>query len=382
MYRPTPTQPTQVKVSRPPVLRKDAMGTFESRLRWNARWRWLGPTLVVLVVALAVVAWIAMDRRAGAGAEQARAEGLARLALDDASSIDEAAARLDQALQRAPGLAAAAADRALVDLMRAGALADDAETEAQETSARGSRVQAAALTSSAAEALRRLEREGKAPVEVGRALAIAAALRGEGAEVQRQAAAGGAGDPWLALAQGLLNARSPDRSRRERSVGALQLVVSRHPELLHARWRLAVALTSLGRREEALAAVDSLLGANARHERGKALRAELTRPPPPAATPAAQEREPMVKSVAPQRKPLAQPSAPAVAPALPPPAPEQQARTAARAEPLGGRGGAADAGAADSAPEAADSAPAPLVPLPPRLWPAAVPEPHPVAGDR
>jgi predicted Zn finger-like uncharacterized protein len=410
VYRPAPSQAT---VSRPPIIRQNPVGAFESRLRWNARWRWLAPTLIVLTAALAVASWIVLGRRADPAA-QARAEALALLALDDAESLDRAASALDRTLRLAPGLAEAAADRALVDAMRARALSDDAEASAAraaaraaerdhlraaagpdgeapglpegddeveelESRARSLRARAAELAAAAGETLRGLEREERAPVEVARALASVAALEGDRAELQRQVATT-AGDPWASLAAASADACSPDQSVRERGVVALRLFVTRHPGVLHARWRLAKVLASLGRREEALESVAGLLGANSRHERGVALRAELKQPPPapPPAVEAAAAAPPpppapaKAKLVVPSRKPLAQPAPPATTanaslspgPGIAPPPPA-----------LGGEGPTPEGDGAR-----APSPPAPPAPVPPRLKPAAVPEAELVTG--
>lgn len=61
VYRPTPG-PGAVRAA--PVLRKDAVGTFESRLRWHARLRWLVPVAVAGVLLVAAVAWYLLARRA------------------------------------------------------------------------------------------------------------------------------------------------------------------------------------------------------------------------------------------------------------------------------------------------------------------------------
>ncbi len=129
MYRPqTSSIPSGSQpVSRSPVLKRDTVGTFEARLRWSARWRWLAPLLLVVVVALAGGAWTLLSRRGDVGAERIRAEALALVALDDGANVEEAISRLTAIVKRRPKLRAAAADRALALVIRAAQLGEEAE---------------------------------------------------------------------------------------------------------------------------------------------------------------------------------------------------------------------------------------------------------------
>ena len=53
VYRPggIPAASVQPGAARAPLLRRDTVGAFESRLRWSHRWRWLAPFLLLLLVA-------------------------------------------------------------------------------------------------------------------------------------------------------------------------------------------------------------------------------------------------------------------------------------------------------------------------------------------
>jgi predicted Zn finger-like uncharacterized protein len=334
VYRPSvaPSAPT---VTRPPQIRRDAVGAFEARLRRSARWRWLAPTLVVLALAALAAAWLLFSRRHGPVAERLRTEGLALVALDDSASLRQGIALFDEALRSAPNRREAEADRALAEVLQATALLEAGEEMAaraaaqigagaeppaganpgpQQTGAASpadravpaapapevARLQAEArdrtargteLSRSAREALQRLEAERVAAPEVVRALAMQHAAAGEREEVARYVGAGRVNapdDPWLALAEATLDARARDRAARERGAAALSALSKRQPEMLRARYLLSLAQAGLGRRAEAQATVDGILAANPRHERAEALRAELARPvPAPAASPAA-----------------------------------------------------------------------------------------------
>jgi predicted Zn finger-like uncharacterized protein len=74
VYRPTPG-PTSVRAH--PVLRRDTVGAFESRLRWSARMRWLLPAAAVGLVALGAAGFFFVRGRWAASAASARAEGAA-----------------------------------------------------------------------------------------------------------------------------------------------------------------------------------------------------------------------------------------------------------------------------------------------------------------
>lgn len=330
VYRPSVAPPPS-GVARPPQIRRDAVGAFEARLRRSARWRWLAPVLVVLALAAILTAWMLLSRRQAPVATRLRAEGLALIALDDTASLEQAAARLEEALRSAPGERQAEADRALAEVLRATALREAGEAKAAEAAARIAEQQAAhvaagggttppggttaaeppppspettrlqaesrdqlgqarQLSRAALETLKRLETERAAELEVARALALQHAAGGERAAVERYVAAGrtkAPDDPWLALAEATLHVRAQDQAERGRGITVLSSVVSAHPELLRARYLLAVAQADLGHRAEAQAHAEAVLAANPRHERAEALRAELERPAPAQAPPAA-----------------------------------------------------------------------------------------------
>jgi predicted Zn finger-like uncharacterized protein len=60
--------------ARPPVLRQDTVGAFESRLRFTARLRWLAPAVALGVVVLGAGGWFLLRGRVAPGAASARAE--------------------------------------------------------------------------------------------------------------------------------------------------------------------------------------------------------------------------------------------------------------------------------------------------------------------
>ncbi|WP_263009832.1 zinc-ribbon domain-containing protein [Anaeromyxobacter oryzae] len=357
VYRPAPGQ---LPAQRGPVLRRDSVGTIESRLRWSARVKWLVPVAVLVVVALAGAAWLFLANRRDPRAAQLDAEALALVAQDDAASLDAAVQRLDDAIRSAPRAKTLVADRALAQALQAAALAEDgaalaaraavlsAERErlrreaspgweiaeravAAEADAVGGEVRAGderarALGAAALAALVPLE-DTRGP-EVARALANAHALAGDRELTHRAALAARAAvpdDPWAALAEASLDARSQDRAAREKAAVALSAIVEHHPEVIRARYLLARTQAELGRRAEALATLDRALAANPHHDRAKALKAELSRHPAPAgvASPAPAASSPPAgagNAAALPRKPVAQPVV--VAPTAPPlPAP-------------------------------------------------------------
>jgi predicted Zn finger-like uncharacterized protein len=412
VYRPPSTVPPTT-VGRAPVLRQNAVGSFEARLRWSARWRWLAPVIAVALVA-AVVAGILLLRRGGHGtAERARAEALALVALDDAASLDEAAARLGEIVRGAPKLKAAAADRALALALRAAGQGEErdalasrlaarseererlrqeaqpgfeekeraaaAEAVALEAQVRATEERARALSSAADEQVRALQADVGDTPEVVRAAAALHAVHGEKDAVQKLARGErerGRRDPWVDLADGWMDARDPDRAGRERALVRLGSVVAARPDLLRGRFLLARAEASLGRRAEALAAVDAILSANARHEGARRLREELTAAPPPAPSDAlpAPVPPPASKASPPARKTIPQPvpgPSPAASPAPAAPASQGAAGAAATGEPASPPppiSPPAPAAAPEPQP-APEAAPAPTAPSPPPALP-------------
>jgi len=315
VYRPAASAP----VGRAPVLKRDTVGAFEARLRWSARWRWLAPVIAAAVVVGAAGSWLLLARRGSPGASRAHAEALALVALDDAGSLDDAAARLEKVSQGAPKLEGSGADRALALALRAASLLDERDALATKLSARmdererlrreesagwqeAERAAAAdvaglesevrareerarALSSSAAEQLRAVQSEVGDTAEVVRAAAVLHATHGEREPPPRNARAGrerARRDPWLDLADGWMDARDPDRSIRERALVRLGALAAARPDLLRGRYLLARAQASLGRRAEALATLEGVLAANPHHEGAGRMRDELAAPPPPA----------------------------------------------------------------------------------------------------
>jgi hypothetical protein len=400
VYRPPAS--SAPAVTRAPVLKRDTVGTFEARLRWAARLRWLAPALAVVVAAGIAAAWLLLRERPGASAgAPAHKEALALLALDDAESLDAAAARLGDLERTAPGGGAAAADGALARVLRAASLGEERDTLAVRLSARNDErerlrrdspqgweeleqaaardvaalepqvraleEQVRALAGAAAERLRALRGEVGDTPEVVRATAALHALRGEREPLQklvRTARERGGRDAWLDLADGWMDARDPDRPTRERAVVRLGAVASARPDLLRARYLLARVEASLGRRAEALATLDGVLSANPRHGAAGRLQSELKAPPPPPPAPPAPAAPPAARAPTPQRKPVPQagptPSSPASA-ATAPSGPGQEA----------------------PAPAAAPAASPPPAPPPPpaQVVPAPAPAPAPAPVD-
>jgi predicted Zn finger-like uncharacterized protein len=432
VYRPPAGSPPMV--ARPPVLKRDTVGTFEARLRWAARWRWLAPALGVVLAAAVAGGWLFLrgDGGGDAGTGRAHAEARALLALDDAASLEEATERLAALERGAPGRGEAAADRALALVLRAASLVDDrdaatarlsagtdererlrreapagwedaeraaaAEVAALEPQVRALEEKARTLAASAAERLRGLQREVGDTPEVVRATAALHALQGEREPLQklvRTARERGGRDAWLDLAEGWMDARDPERGIRERAVVRLGAVSTSRPELLRARYLIARAEASLGRRAEALATLDGVLSANPRHGGARRLHAELSAPPPvaaPAALAPPSPPPPAAKAPTPVRKPVPQPAPAASAPApvpVPPAAPAGDGPQAAPAPPAPATPPTPASPPAEPSPahvapqpapvEASPSPPAPAPPRPPRA-PRPVPDAEPPSG--
>jgi hypothetical protein len=329
-------------VQRAPVLKRDTVGTFEARLRWSARWKWLAPVLLVLAVALGVGLWIVSARRGDGGLDRTREEALSLLALDDAASVDEAAARLSAIVMKRPKLRAAAADRALALAIHAAGMSEETEAlaaraatareererarreeapgwEAVERAANAEAVslegeiriredKTRALSSGAREQLVVLQAEAGETPEVLRALAVLHAFTGERDRLHRVVRTfrdSGLRDAWVDLADGWGDARDPDRGARERSLVKLGAVAAARPDLIRGRYLLARAQLTLGKRAEAIATLDGVLATNPRHERAKRAREELFSPPAPAAVAPAAPPPPQVEAVPPPGKPPA-----------------------------------------------------------------------------
>jgi predicted Zn finger-like uncharacterized protein len=386
VYRPAPSAGPAQGVSRAPTLRRDTVGAFESRLRRKARWRWLAPAAVVALAAAAGGAWLTLRRPPEPTGRAVRAEALALAERDDAASLERAASRLAGVSGSVSQPAPAEADRALVELLSA-------------TGAGKGRGAEEAATAHAREALSRAAGAAPAAGEVARARAVLAAMSGDRDEVRRQVTAARAtlaGDVWAGLAEVWVEARSADRSVRDRAIPALGAFAEHHPELIRARYALAQALAAAGRRSEAIAAAEVLLARNPSHEGAAGLKADLERPPPQAPVPAPVRPLPPVappmptpvaveppaapvveKPAATGRKPASQPVEPPVGLQAAAPSGEAPAAAPRRGAEPQVAPGPAEVGGAPRPPEAGAEDPG-VAPKPSRVRPAAVPQPEPV----
>lgn len=402
VYRPPASAPS---VRANPVLRRDAVGAFEARIRRAARVRWIIPIAAAALVLLGGAGFLVVRLRIHPTTARARTDALALVALDDADSLDRAADRLEDALKRAPKTRALGADRVLAQVLRASALADerdalaaqvaerkaererlardargsedapapdDRAVQALERDARAADEHAQALAHAAQDSLSKLERElGEEPA-VRRARAVQDALAGDRERALREVAkahAAHAADAWVDLAEAAAIARGADAVAAER---ALAKVTVAHPELLRARYLLARAQAALGRRGDARTTLDALLAANAKHEGGRRLRDAISAAPAVAAAPdvAPPTAGPDGNGAPPQRKPIAPRAAPA-----------------GSRPTVGGRPETADAKLPAANDSVQPAAPLPVAsPAPARsrgagaLAPAALPDPAPASG--
>jgi len=280
---------------------------FAAKLRSGRRRGWLvaGSVVVGAAVALAVVLWA--RGRVAPEAVALRGEGDRLLLRDDRSSLERAAEKYAEATAVAPSYEAARAEEALALLLLSDDAADEArpaeerfralESERSRESAekapgwgareaalvarmrvaqadsQPSRDRSRDLKGRAVALLRTATRE-QPGLEAARALSLYYALDGE-VERALQAAGRVEGDPWKTLAVATAHLRRGDPARLEESVAALEAVAVAHPEILRARLVLARVLAASGKRDEAVAVLDGILGVNAAHERAKVAKAEV-----------------------------------------------------------------------------------------------------------
>jgi tetratricopeptide (TPR) repeat protein len=301
---------------------------------------------------------------------------------DDVQSLEQARAELDQALLASPRLHAAAADRALVDLLLAGALA---ELPGDRGDQRARRERVKALVTGAGDALEQLHEASLARAEVARARAVAASFGASRTDLRKLVTAAEGelpGEPWIAAVEAAVDVRSTDHGVRDRALADITALVARRPDVLRARYVLARGQALAGRRNEALATLDGLLKANPRHEGALALRESIVKPPPGASVAAPGPAEAPPVEAARGEKPAPAPRKPdstggevASTPRQPrPPAAAPQPRVEERPA------GATQSPAEPPAAAGGESSPPSEPPPAPRLRPAAVPEPEPVRG--
>lgn len=420
VYRPQVSAGSSgAQLPRGPVLKRDAVGMFEARLRWSSRIRWLVPAALAVLIALVAGTWALLARRGDAGAGRTLDRAMALVARDDLASAEEAVTRLTALVTQRPKLAVAAADRALALVVRAATTGEDAEAltarladlrEARERARREQRPgwqdaerdavsaaarlepelraredQARALSSGARDQLAAVEAEAGDTIEVVRARALLHALTGERDRLRRDlhvARDQRMRDPWLELADAWGDARDPEHAARERAVAKLGALAAARPALLRGRYLLARVQLSLGRRPEALAIAEGVLAANPAHEGARRIRDELAdRPAPQAAGSTAAAATPPAAVAgsgappAPARGPApvhAPAPVPAVAPA--PPGADTAAPRRRKAVAQPGPGASVEAPAAVTAPA---EAAAPVAPGPAAQPAAPAPEPAP-----
>jgi tetratricopeptide (TPR) repeat protein len=326
------------------------MGTFEARLRSNARLRWLVPAAAGGVVILAVAGWLLLSSGVDPAAQRKHAEAMALVAQDDMASLEKAGQTFDELSRQRTGLETVVADRALAQLLLATGLVEDvsgpaerlarkvaerdrmaalqpapeglaaltAEVEGLRGQVEPRQAKARALSEQAYAALKQVSGERGGEVAVARALAIYFASIGDREQSLRfiRAAPGAADrDPWIRLAEAWLDVREEGKEPRERGVSKLTTLVGNHPEIVRARYLLARTQALLGRREQAAATLDGLLAANPGHQRARRFREELVVPTAPQPAPGA-------PAIAPRpflpRAPVA-PIPPGAAPVVPAP---------------------------------------------------------------
>lgn len=342
---------------------RDAVSAMEARLRNLARWKLAAvPLGVVLLLLLVYGGWSAWKRRPDPETQRQRTEAMALVAQDDAASLARAVELLDAIQQGDHASSGAAGERGLARALLAAALADETEPlgdrlaaalaekarlerelppgfeDAQralamevtrlEVELAPKRQKLEAAKSRASEELKALAARPKGAGDAARGQAVLAVLDSKAEELQRANDLVRASGPegWAELAELWFAARR-DGAARDQAIPKLVSLVGAHPELIRARFVLARALQSSGRREEAISTIGRLLAANPRHERAQRLRSLLA-VPPPAIQPAAPPPQPQPRPVwiprpAPQPVPAAANLA-APAPVLPPKAAANQ----------------------------------------------------------
>jgi predicted Zn finger-like uncharacterized protein len=340
---------------------RDAVSAMDARLRNFARWKLAAvPLGAVLLLLLAYGAWSSWKRRPDPETERQRTEALALIAQDDAASLARAVELLEAIQQGDHASNGAAGARGLARALIATALAEEAEPSGERLDAAlaekarlereqppgfedAQRALAMEVTrleveltpmrqklepakARASEELKALAARPKGAGDAARGQAVLAVLDSNAEALQRATellrAAGPEG--WADLVELWLAARR-DGAAREQAITKLVALVGARPELIRARFVLARALLSAGRREEASSTVGRLLAANPRHERAQRLRSLLAVPPPiqPAPPPPPPPRPVWTPRPAPLPAPAAANTATPV-PVLPRPAASEQ----------------------------------------------------------
>jgi tetratricopeptide (TPR) repeat protein len=230
----------------------------------------------------AALTWGVLLLAATGSADDARARSLAVEVLDlaacgDSLSLARAAALVPDAVRTDPSMRAAAANRALADLLAAASLRE--RSAASPGGEDGLRI-ARTLREEALDRLRPLVRAFPEDPAVVRALAVYHGLGGRADDVEvaaRQARQAGRTDPWFDFAE--LSAAVRGVTAQE-AAPLLTRFVAGHPTILPPRMSLARVQLALGERDEALSTLDALLATDPDHEDAKVLKAELLAPPP------------------------------------------------------------------------------------------------------
>jgi hypothetical protein len=288
---------------------------MDARLRSLARWKLAAvPLGAVLLLTLGYGAWSAWKRRPDPETQRQRTEAMALITQDDAASLARALELLDAIQQGDRASNGAAGERGLARALLATALADETEPLGERLAAAlaektrlereqppgfedAQRVLALELTrlevelapkrqaleaakARASEELKALAARPKGVSDAAGGQAVLAVLDSNAEEVQRAAGLlrASRADGWADLVELWLAVRRGGAAR-DQAIPKLVALVGAHPELIRARFVLARALQSAGRREEASSTVGGLLAANPRHERAQRLRAQLAVPP-------------------------------------------------------------------------------------------------------
>jgi len=325
---------------------------MDARLRSLARWKLAAvPLSVVALLGAAYLGWSAWRRLPDPEFQRQRAQAMALINQDDAASLARALELLDLIQQGDRASRGADGERGLARALLATAHAEEVEPlverlaaasaekarlEREQPPGAGDALRALAMEITRAEvelaprrqkleALRSRAAEELQAVAVvkgeadgaarGQAVLAVLASDTDGVEAAAARLRQAGPDAWADLGELWLAVRQ-DGAARDRAIPKLVSLAGAHPELIRARFVLAGAQLSAGRREEAITTVGLLLAANPHHERAQRLRSKLASPPPAPPAPPAPIIPRPTQAVTP--RPAPQPAAPAATSAAPP----------------------------------------------------------------